>query len=53
MRLGKISDAPWSIGLHYVERQMMLHVEFPLSTFNFQLHSLFRLTALCAVPILS
>ena len=50
---GVSSDAPRCIGLCSTLHRLFLHVYFPLSTFTFPLHSLFRLTALCAVPTLS
>ena len=53
MPRGMFSDAPWRIGQLSVESRSKLHVELPLPTFNFQLHSLFCLMALCAVPVLS
>ena len=53
MPRGMFSDAPWRIGQLSTLCRCFLHVNFQFSTFNFQLHSLFRLTALCAVLILS
>ena len=50
---GAFSDAPWRIGQHSVEGRAKLHVEFPLSTFNFQSHSLFRLSVCHADLLLS
>ena len=44
MPLGMFSDTPWRIGQLSTLCRFFLHVNFQFSTFNFQLHSLFRLS---------
>ena len=48
-----LSDAPRCVGRCSTLHRLFLHVNFPLSSFNFPLHSLFRLSAYNAVLTLS